>query len=602
MRLSPPWATSTAVLLFLSSVCDAAPRDVRGRSSVSAPPAGTSVYKAPSPEGTTLYAGDVASPAGTTLYKAPEGRTLVEARAPGGTNIIKARAPQETAPYANKAAPSVAAPSHGGNGTAPRASAFAQETENAPQYSSTFNSTWNSGSTSDSRASSSSVPPVPTHSLTPAVNPNEDRRQTSNLELEQKLELFYGETSGSRDGQVPADASVATVSIPELKYPAVRLERTAFISDVACDESSAKVTFNDEEAYHVARANWASHGDRFVFVTYHEGCGKSYLKGERSFILVKDFQADHSSLTIRADVEHVGLEGAVDGDTVIDIDLGKWTPASENPLAGYGARELAERWDVSTDISFSTPKGTASTPWGPGSELFHHATANESLEIYCVDCGVNGRVTLTGSVKFSFFKGFKAASIRADGQLHAGLQLGIVAQLGFSGKFKVPIAQVGLAGLVIPGILSVGPEVALAAGASFDVRALGQALAGLKFDWPALSAELNIKDPDASSASGFEPVITKVLRASGGIVATADAYLEVALGVSVSVLAGLFRRSLALVDRPGVVMSLGPGSSEQCPGTSFSLGLRNRVGLDVFGFKFIDLHNWNGPSFTECVA
>lgn len=88
-------------------------------------------------------------------------------------------------------------------------------------------------------------------------------------------------------------------------------------------------------------------------------------------------------------------------------------------------------------------------------------------------------MTITGRFTFSIAHGFQEGSLAADGNLHGQLQLGIVAEVEYSVPIdELTLAQMVLSDLILPGIIQIGPSIALSAGGSLDLAAKGKLTAG----------------------------------------------------------------------------------------------------------------------------
>lgn len=266
------------------------------------------------------------------------------------------------------------------------------------------------------------------------------------------------------------------------------------------------------------------------------------------------------------------------------------------------------------DLSFDTKENqqTTQTPWGPGFELFSKSTpdGSGSAAVYCVDCGAEGKMVLAGKVTFSLIKGLEAGYISADGNLHAGLQLGIVASYKEHWGFEKEIVTVPLSPYTIPGIISLGPSLSLAAGAQLNILAEGQLLAGIKADVPNFSARFDLKDDDKSVMPNFGPQAQPVFDGKGKIVLSADAFLALKLAVGINILSGLIDKSVGIVEKPKLSLQAGVDASfaldggaqfadPNCKGLSIELGFSNELYLDLFGKKKM-ISDAKGPSWDHC--
>lgn len=268
------------------------------------------------------------------------------------------------------------------------------------------------------------------------------------------------------------------------------------------------------------------------------------------------------------------------------------------------------------DFGFDTKKNqqTTQTPWGSGVELFSKSASigsgTGSAAVYCVDCGAEGKMVLAGKVTFSLIKGLEAGYMSADGNLHAGLKLGIVASFKDHWGFEKEIVTVPLSPFTIPGIITLGPSLSLAAGAQMDILAEGQLLAGITADVPNFSARFDLKDEDKSVMPDFGPSAQPVFDGKGKIVLSADAFLALKLAVGVNILSGLFDKSVGIVEKPKLTLQAGVDASfsldggakfadPNCKGLSIALGFGNELYFEVFGKKKM-VSDAKGPSWDHC--
>lgn len=205
-----------------------------------------------------------------------------------------------------------------------------------------------------------------------------------------------------------------------------------------------------------------------------------------------------------------------------------------------------------------------------------------------------------------------------SGNLNAGLQIGVDAYAEFSRTITVArLVHQGIPGFSIPGIITLGPEVTLDMTAQFGISAQGQLLAGVTMNWANLGATLDIIHPSASTSYGFTPQVTKIFNATGTLTATASLGLPVGLAFGIDLLHGKYSKSIALVDAPSVNAQAslsaaysnvnGAGSLSvndgQCPGVVWSIGLENKVELNVLDLRTYQLFDWNSPPLaSSCIT
>lgn len=252
------------------------------------------------------------------------------------------------------------------------------------------------------------------------------------------------------------------------------------------------------------------------------------------------------------------------------------------------------------------------TRWGRAYKLYE----KDSVSAYCVGCGVNGQVTLSGSVSFTIANGFTSGAISANGNLHGVAQLGVVANIvkNFDLKEQV-IAQAALSDLVLGGVLTIGPAIKLSAGANLGFEASGSLLAGVTLDWPAISATVDIINSANSKTDGFRPDVIPGFQAEGSVTASVTPYVKVSLEFTFGLLQGRFSRSLALVDKPSITATANVAAqagltddqitgsfTNGCKGVLVGGTFRNQVYVDIFGISTKTLLDYTSDPISRCLG
>jgi hypothetical protein len=196
------------------------------------------------------------------------------------------------------------------------------------------------------------------------------------------------------------------------------------------------------------------------------------------------------------------------------------------------------------------------------------------------------------------------------GNVHAGLGVGLDAQLEYKDTFTKPISSAGLPGFSVPNVITVGPLVSLSAEMTLEAKAQGQLLAKIAMDVKAFDASLDLLDSSKSYAKGFTPEFTKTVTASGQIDLSADFGLPLKVGVGIVIPLIKFDKSVAIIERPGIkataafVGSTDPSQLEgvACPnGVSYDLSLTNNISLDFLGLKTVELFPWSTSLAKDCI-
>ncbi|KAH8125019.1 hypothetical protein LI328DRAFT_156029 [Trichoderma asperelloides] len=246
------------------------------------------------------------------------------------------------------------------------------------------------------------------------------------------------------------------------------------------------------------------------------------------------------------------------------------------------------------------------------------ADPEPGIELWCVNCGVNGNFKVTGSFHYTLASGLTEGQISMHGNLDAGLFLGLNAFAEWDPTKEYDFITEGLPGLSIPDIISFGPSLALGISVDLDIQVVGQYLVGASLTWPALSATLDFVNHANSQQSGWVPRVGDTVQADGSLTVTSTLGLPITLGFGINVLNGKYVKEIKLVDTPGIQAKLeydftneltnGSFNStpqDGCYGIAWDIGLVNSVVLDLSDIDegTYTLEQWNGPVFASgCIG
>jgi hypothetical protein len=175
-----------------------------------------------------------------------------------------------------------------------------------------------------------------------------------------------------------------------------------------------------------------------------------------------------------------------------------------------------------------------------------------SIELWCVDCGIQGDFQMTASIKWSLVDGLTEGQLAMNGNLSASLFLGMNAFSEWNPTIEYDINTIGLDGICIGTAICIGPIVALGVSVDLDIVSVGQYLLGANLTWPDLSATLDFVDPADSTQSGWTPIVNDTVQADGSLTVNSTFGLPITLGYSLVLLDGLLTREIKLVDTPGI--------------------------------------------------
>jgi len=171
--------------------------------------------------------------------------------------------------------------------------------------------------------------------------------------------------------------------------------------------------------------------------------------------------------------------------------------------------------------------------------------------LYCVDCGITGNIAMTGTLGASAISGLTTAAVDVTGNMYAGLYMGLYARAKYEKEFEMELLSVGLPGLSIPDVVTIGPELKLSISTTIGVSAMGKALAGGSLTWPAITAHLDLIHSANSYQSGFRPNIDHKFELDEEIEVSIALGTPVTLAIGVDILKGKWEKdaSVSLIQR-----------------------------------------------------
>ena len=221
---------------------------------------------------------------------------------------------------------------------------------------------------------------------------------------------------------------------------------------------------------------------------------------------------------------------------------------------------LARTPNAKLDLPINVgPSDLVDSPWGKAKQLLSkeketkNGAGTAKIEVYCVECGIKGTFHLQGRARYTITEGLTEANAGMNGNLAAGLQVGIDAKVEYNDKFRYNIVSAAIPpGFSVPGIFAVGLVVTLDAELALGVDLAGQVLAGVKMSIPSFQANLDLVDSKKSTSGGFTPKFEKIFEAKAAISASAALGLPLGIGVGVVIPPLKFQKTAAIYDTPSI--------------------------------------------------
>lgn len=235
------------------------------------------------------------------------------------------------------------------------------------------------------------------------------------------------------------------------------------------------------------------------------------------------------------------------------------------------------------------------------------------VELWCVNCGVIGKIVAEGSITATPLSGLTRGTIGITGNMYAGVYLGVNAFAKWEYEFHRDLLKVGLPGWSIPGIVTLGPQVILSVKATIGIEAEGQLITGASFTWPNFAATLDFVDRKKSSKSGWSPTVDSKFQAHGSLEASAALGLPVTVEFGIDILNGKYKSAIGLVDTPSIVASAefsvdygtetNEWGTDECYGVGWDIKLTNEVKVEVTDLAEWPLDEWVSPALAEgCIG
>ncbi|KAK4165617.1 hypothetical protein QBC43DRAFT_351268 [Cladorrhinum sp. PSN259] len=217
--------------------------------------------------------------------------------------------------------------------------------------------------------------------------------------------------------------------------------------------------------------------------------------------------------------------------------------------------------------------------------------SNNGLDtsVTCVDCSTSGSISI--EARFSADDG-KLTQASIDLSLPEDLIATAILSMALKGDVSkglavsksVPIFEVSPAGIVIPGIMTIGPTVAIKLGAEINEikGAISMTLGGTATLPKGSSARLDFLDEDKLSKKGWEVRFKNApFKADASVTASAGVFLRGSVGVEVSVIENGFSAQLT-ADLPNLSASLKAVTSATCSACgNFQNGLESSIGFST---------------------
>ena len=179
-----------------------------------------------------------------------------------------------------------------------------------------------------------------------------------------------------------------------------------------------------------------------------------------------------------------------------------------------------------------------------GFEQPHVFYQGNGLTITCQECNVMGTIDIYGRFSFTKEGSFPTMNygfVEAKGAIRASAVAGLTFEGSANWKQKKQIAAVPGTPIYIPGIFTLGPQIALDVGVGASIAGSVTATVGAHINWNSIYTKINLKSISESQCSGWTPHIEPVFTLNAALKVEATVWIEPKIELALDVLNGKFK-------------------------------------------------------------
>ncbi|PBP17809.1 hypothetical protein BUE80_DR011523 [Diplocarpon rosae] len=268
-----------------------------------------------------------------------------------------------------------------------------------------------------------------------------------------------------------------------MKYPTILLEQIASIIKVECTAGSVAVTFDDTGVFEEAQSVWNSKRDEII-VLVTNNAGDCNSEHERGFFLATNVEFNLSTLVATATSTRADLATIAD---YTEIAFGHITAAAPDATA--------KRAKVSVDMIHSTlslPENTL---------LYKDSYVTTVAE----NVSFTSQVTFSGSLKYNWFRRqLKELYFDIDAGFTVDLALSSSVQAASETTFTYDLPPLYY-GLVVPGVLELGPMLQFTTGAEISTSGAATLSTDLQISHVSGKIHIDVLASGKTTVSGGTP-------------------------------------------------------------------------------------------------
>lgn len=324
---------------------------------------------------------------------------------------------------------------------------------------------------------------------------------------------------------------------------------------------------------------------------FYQNVTKKRANMGRSMALMKRANTRTREETATAAIKEAGVNFVVQNTKTIVEYLKAWWQKLKSLVLGVKSVVTTlvsgeGSFDKKSDISAPTEGQVTYTP----QTAFLNKQTNQprkaiqiykqdSLALYCIDCGITGTITTTGAVSFSLRRlALDKAEAGITGNLAAELNVGAHFEKKWDGT-QTPkrMFTQGIPGLSVPKIFSLGPYLTADAATGYNVEAEAKLLIGGKLSINNGVAKIDLVNPQRTITPTWDPKFQSAFEISGKVKATVWANLQIGFALGLDIADGKVVAEGVVKTVPAVSATAEYDSQAEngCQGVQFSVNIQH---------------------------
>ncbi|KAE8209152.1 hypothetical protein CF327_g6832 [Tilletia walkeri] len=314
---------------------------------------------------------------------------------------------------------------------------------------------------------------------------------------------------------------------------------------------------------------------------------------------------------------------------LVDAILSAWTPSVSGtiPLSWKPIKAFHSPWELQTRLlkvekgsTYSTTKNKAGETQAYTEQMEKRkgtpqakAKAQGSLEVFCVNCTIDGSFHYKGVLGFSLRQAeITKCTLDFDGKMDVQYNLGYEAHASLNFNVRKELGRIPLpGGFKIPKVVVIGPAAVFETAFDIKLDAEVDLILGAQVHVAPFQLHLDAVDKLKSRSSGGQVTFDTTADAKGVLFARASVGLPITLGVGIELTPIKKYKDLGFTMEPALIAAAMVASDandykeqglNECDGMAWKLGTGVSFSANLFDFAKWPIAKINGPNLKEgCV-